>query len=510
MRDERTGVTLSSPHTAGTSEVPGDDESDPLVDTPSPSRRSSRVRRIALYGASRAVTEALLAARGLVLASILGPEAFGVWKLFRIAARYAPLAALGVSRGMEREVTQGDAARGAQRPVEAMAARTTLGFSLVMFTALALLALIASFLVSDRRAALAMRAFAAAVLAEQLLIYGLVYLRARGELRRTARFEILAAAAQLVLTAGPALVWGLRGAFAGFVVACVIPMLLVARRVPHRPALSRVHLQRLLHVGTPVAATLLLGTALTTADRLIVAGVGGMRMLGYYAFAVSIAGLAGTAAWVVRTVTFPHVYGHARDAGHAEALRSYLHGTLVPFARLFPPLLGVFALLIGPAVMLVLPRYAAAIAPARIAIFTGVSAGFASLGAVGMVAADRQRVLPVISGGAVALEIVLSLLALHTGGGLSAVAAAALAAQTGYGVMIVGLVMRTAGIDHPGRTLVRACIPLVWCLAAIWGLGRVLPGNDPASVAAALGVYALLLVPLLPVMRRAVRAAREA
>ena len=45
-------------------------------------------------------------ARGLLLAIVLGPRAFGIWTLFRIFMRYTPLSGLGVQRGLELEIVQ--------------------------------------------------------------------------------------------------------------------------------------------------------------------------------------------------------------------------------------------------------------------------------------------------------------------------------------------------------------------------------------------------------------------
>ena len=42
--------------------------------------------------------------RGIALASLLGPELFGVWSLFRVALRYLGFIAQGLLRGMEVKV----------------------------------------------------------------------------------------------------------------------------------------------------------------------------------------------------------------------------------------------------------------------------------------------------------------------------------------------------------------------------------------------------------------------
>ena len=70
-------------------------------------------------------------------------------------------------------------------------------------------------------------------------------------------------------------------------------------------------------MGLPIALTGIVAMLLLTADRWIVAGWGGATMLGYYAFAGSLATAATALAIVVRTVVFSDVYGEAQAGAAA-------------------------------------------------------------------------------------------------------------------------------------------------------------------------------------------------
>jgi O-antigen/teichoic acid export membrane protein len=443
----------------------------------------------------------LVGARGLLLATLLGPESFGVWALFRLMMRYAPFAALGVYRGLEREAVQDEQPeRPVAPPSSPLAANTTVGFLLAVFVPLAAVTLTASFFVANAQLALGLRVTGAVLVTEPLVLYAFTYLRARGSLRRFAALEIAQAALHLTLAVVLALRWGLAGAFAGFVVASIGSLAILARRVPMRPALDGTRLRRLLAIGFPVVLTMLTTTLLATADRFVVAAYGGTRLLGFYALAVSVAGLAVSLAWVVRTVIFPNVYRQADAEGAGHAIRDHFRTTLLPFARWFPPLLGLGALFIGPAIMLLLPRYAEAVAPARIFIFTGATMGLASLGVLGVVAADMQRRLPLWSALALAINLALSNLAMRSGIGLEGVAAGALISQAVYAVAVVALAAAATGAARPVLLPVRALGPLVLCVLAVFGLGRLFPGTDPVSVAWSVALYLLILVPLGPTL----------
>lgn len=471
-------------------------------------RPQGRLRRILLYGSSRGVTEGLLGARGLLIASILGPEAFGAWTVFRLASRYGGFAELGVLRGLEREVAQERAGPGETGGTGEDAARTTLGFVLGVSWLLALLALLASFLVGDPRLALGMRAFAAAVVAERVWFYGLICLRARGEVRRYAGLEIMHAAAQLLFTGVLALRWGLPGAFAGLVLATGLNAGLVLRHVPRRPMLAWPVLRRVLGIGLPVGVWGIAITAFTTADRWVVVAFGGTTLLGYYGFAVAIAGLASSFGYVIRTVVFPDVYGRAHAASVRLAMREHLHGIILPFAQVYPVLLGALAFGIGPAVGLLVPQYLAAVPAAHLFIFTGATGGLISLAAVGIVAMDHQRHLPMLALGGLVVSATLSILAMSTGLGLAGVAGSALSSQMLLGAVLLWRLARGGEIVRPAWFVARSLLPLAYCATVTTLLTRGLSSTEASTAVLGFAAYLVLLIPLLPLLRRQLRALR--
>ncbi len=484
---------------------------EPDTPTPAPAAKGSGLRHILLYGASRGTVEALLALRGFLLATILGPAAFGGWALFRLATRYAGLGALGVQRGLEYEIVHANATEDGADPRRAeLAGRTTLGFLLIVFGAISAVAIVASLITNDARLAIGMRAFAAGTLAEQVWLYMVTSLRAFGELRRFALNEVWNAVAQLVLTGALAAAVGLSGAYAGFVLATVLSIIVIVRRVPMRPGLSVERLRRLLRIGVPLVLVLAAGQVLTTADRFVVVAWGGTALFGQYAFAIAISRLATAAAMAIRTVVFPRVYEQAAGAGAAAALREHMHRTLVPFAMVFPPVLGVAAIAIGPAVALLEPRYLEAVAPARVFVFTGVTAGIASLTSVGVVAAGAQRALPPFSLLAVLIDVALSAIALRSGLGLPGAAAAALLSQATFAAASLTIMARSGDlVGAAGALRRRALIPLFWCVAIMLVLQQIDDMMTPQSALAGAAAFLLLASPIYPAIIRAVRRARR-
>jgi len=457
---------------------------------------SDRLRKILLYGLSRSATDGLLALRGLLLATLLGPTAFGGWVLFRLATNYCGFARLGVNSGLEFHVARSRGDAGAH--LGTLFWGTALGFVLLVFTSIALVTLGASFLVGDPTLALGMRWFAGAILTEQVWLVGLSYLRAKGDLRRYAVYELTNAALQLAFAAALTPIWGLAGAFASFVLATAVALALLVRILPMAPALSRARLRQMLKIGLPILVSLVLGFTLASADRMIVAATGEMPLLGLYGFAFAIAGIAGSLAWVIRTVVYPDVYASVASDGEGRALRAHLEGTVLPFARVLPLALGLLAVVMGPIISVAVPEYADAVPAARLLMFVGVTAGFERLGALGVVAAQRQRLLPFFSAAALVLNVSGSILALWAGLGLQGVAAAAVISNAAFGIAALVLLARIADVTRPYLLVIRTAYPLLWCAIVVVILSNVRAALGVSYTLVSLAFYLIAVLPLVP------------
>lgn len=454
------------------------------------------------YGASRMVVEGLFAARGVVLASILGPELFGVWALFRMGLRYCGFAGLGILRGLEVEAARAEVAH--QRPYtwrQAYWGRIVAGHTLALYGLISVVAGLAWLWWDEGVASLALLGIALGVLLDRLWMFGLTFLRLAGALSRYAVAELVQAVLQLVLSAVLALAWGVVGAFAGFALAHLAGLVLLSGRAPLLPSWSWKRVLHLVRIGFPVSLAGILSAGLMTVDRLLVGALEGVGALGTYAFAVTLSSLGVASALVVRTVILTEVYGN-RSAEPVQG-GSLLDHSLAAFASMVPPLAGVAALGLAPAIATMLPQYQAAIAVAQIFVFIGVIQGLVNIVVLGIVAASRQGQLPIWGIGAIALNSALCLLALYGGLGLAGVAVAALVTRAIYAGAVV-MVLAAGQLSGGGYAMVAKLLgPSLWCAAVVLGIGYALPVHEPEMLPLALLVYAVAIVPLLPTIARA-------
>lgn len=466
-----------------------------------------QARRIVLYGMTSGIREGLLGLRGVLLAAVLGPSAFGVWTLFRIASRYLGIVELAVRGGLELEASQ--AAASSDRASEIGLGRVVVGFLGLVYGPVGASLLAVSFWVGDPPTRWVLRVLGLSLLAERLWFYGLAFLRSTGSLGRFAVVEVSGAVLHLVIATAFALKWGLPGAFGGFVLAAALSLALLRPAVPLTPAVSKPLLRGMLRVGTPLGLTAALTLGIQTVDRLVVAAFGGTELLGFYALAGSIAGAAASGVLVVRTVVFPDVYRQAGSVGGAPAADRLIQGTIAPFVRVYGALLGLASFAIGPLILGFLPDYVDAVVPARILIFAGATSGLSGLASVGLVAVSRQKTLPGLAALALGFNLVASAWLLHLGLGLTAIAGVALLSRAGFTGAALTVAAAADSRRVARRQVARAMLPLAYGLALVLGLGVVFPRSDWGSALLSAAAYCVLFSPLLLAIWRG-RSARRA
>ncbi|MDX1541035.1 MAG: hypothetical protein R3349_06485, partial [Geminicoccaceae bacterium] len=259
----------------------------------------------------------------------------------------------------------------------------------------------------------------------------------------------------------------------------------------------------------PLSISQFLSTILVTVDRIVVASMLGVAALGIYAFAVALSAAGAALGMTVRTIVFPDLFRQARADDGGTTAATHVDRTVVPFAWLLAPLLGLFALAIGPALAWVLPAFADAAGPARVFVFTGVAQGLVTLGMLGLVAAERQRSLPLITLVAALVNIVLSITALTFGLGLVGLAAAALVCRLGYALSILILASGAHSIRSAARLALQVILPVGSFALLVWLLANALVLTQPGEFGLAMLIYLAATAPvLLLVLARRSGAAR--
>ncbi|MGH7634814.1 MAG: hypothetical protein ACRENC_13850, partial [Gemmatimonadaceae bacterium] len=137
---------------------------------------------------------------------------------------------------------------------------------------------------------------------------------------------------------------------------------------------------------------------------------------------------------------------------------------------------------------------------------TAGAGGITTRGAIGVVAVGRQRIMPMLSACALAINLACSMLAFHEGAGLSVVAGGAVLAQSTIATGVLAIVGSQAG--RPFVLVLRGMLPLAWCVAAVLLVSRLYDPRTLTGGAESVATYLLVLLPISPLMLRGWRSAR--
>ena len=371
------------------------------------------LRDLSLQTTGSYLSTALLLARGLLLARVLGPASLGVYATVGIVIAYSAYADLGMGRVPGREIPL---ALGAGQTRKAEEWRW---YGLVSSTGCALLAAggLAIYVVvrwnslqPDMRFGLLTACLVfvtSALTSEQQVI-----LRAQQRFGRLNALLVLTAAVSLIAGLVGAVLAGVRGVFLGQVVAfaCSAGASLVWGRLPRPMPIRAGSLWRLLKAGIPYAVIMLIGYNLINIDQIMAVTLLGGDALGIYMPVL----YAGTAVFL-----FPNALINATGSrlihrfGQVSTMEAIAGLTWRPVKGLsvVMPVLCTLAWILGPwGIELFLPAYSSAISPLRVYVvgifFLGLNAG---TGQVLFAINKHMYDVPIVAG-CIALNVVLDIL----------------------------------------------------------------------------------------------------
>jgi len=394
---------------------------------------------------SQYLARAVVLVRGVIAASLLGPQGFGGWNALNLILDYGYFAPAGALQGLDvrlpASVERADAL--AARRQMAAAWGVTLAGALV-FSGL-VLALPGS---GARELTGALGPGAAglmlvAALLQLAVLYLASALRAHGRFGAVSRGQSLQALIGGGLGLALLLPWGVWGLIAGWIVGTLVAVALMRAAVPEAPfvpAYGREGLG-LLSAGLPIFGFYALSLLLRSTDRLAFVHAGQVEALGHYSLGLMAAGLVLYAPEAVGFVMFPRIAAAAQGARDPDVTRAELLRAHRILTVLMPLPVALAMLWSGPVIAGVLPEYRDGVPALRLLAFASLLMSVSTLPGYFLLASGFHRRLLAVGTGAVALNAGLVFAAAARDPRPGTVATAALA---GYATFAIGLVTAAA------------------------------------------------------------------
>jgi len=386
-------------------------------------KNSLFVREFLLFSSSTILYQGSRFLTALGAAKILGPGVYGLWNMLNLILTYGRLAHLGVINAMNRDVPLFKGKRDFQRVEEIR--RASLGFmSLSTIVATAGIAVSALF-VKNSMLRSSLQVMALLFLCTQMYVYLQVYLRSDKRFYQMSYQQYVFAAFLPVVTIPLVIVYKLPGFILGQTIAILAVSSLIIVKFIHfnlRPKLDIQESIRLIKVGSPMMAVVLLYSLLTTADRWVIVSFLGVEQLGYYSLAIIVMGFLSLVPMVLAQQIYPRMaetYG--QTSSYTDLKKWIISQTIMALGVTVPLLVGVY--FIFPLIVeRFLPAYMPGITAMKIILigllFLPIAGGFGNF----LKTVDKQLYYMAVQGTAIAMNIGFNMVFVKMGWGINGVA----------------------------------------------------------------------------------------
>ena len=369
-------------------------------------------------------SNALRLVRGLALAKILGPGAFGVWTAMRLTESLSQFLPLGSRSGVLQLASAADGKGEVSRAANLRS--TAAGMSASVGCAIAAVAGAAAFLFAGDETKTAWLVFAVVILGSHIFNFGQVNLRSQRCFKLAGFNQVLLAFLTTIAAIFATRRFGLEGFLIFYALAyfAVFLIMLQRRSAFPVPSLDAATGRDLIHAGFPIMAGQALGLLLWNTDKLLLWWLASTQALGIYAIQASFSSIVLLMPNAIAAVLHPHLRREIGRRSDASVVQPYLTVGSELLALVAAPVVCAAFLALHLPIHWWLTEYTDAVPPGRILMLAAYFSMVGAVPATVLISLSRQRQLCVIRVIALVAGSLTGIIAITTGFGLVGLACA--------------------------------------------------------------------------------------
>ena len=379
----------------------------------------------------------------LIAAKKLGPATWGIWQLLYLILAYSSFIHLGVINGMNREIPVLNG-RGDQQSASLIRA-VSLGFVLASSMLAGLAIFIFALSIDTMTAAVPLRWMPMLLIMYLLHRYLEVYLRSDKLFGHVSLQQLLLAVAFPVIAIPLLSVHELSGYIVGQTIAIGLTCLFIIKISPVclKLRFRLTETIRLLKIGFPIMTAGILYTLMMTVDRVIISTLLTMQQLGYYSLSILVMASLSLIPLVVGQQIFPRMAEAWGRTSKSKELIPWIRRQVFMSISLTAPMVLAAYIILPPIVKHFLVEYTSGITAMKITLVTPLFLGMTSAFGNFLNTVDKQSYLLLFQILAVCLNIVLNIVFIQVGLGITGVAIGTTIAfiihsllLTGFGIFV--------------------------------------------------------------------------
>lgn len=406
---------------------------------------------------------------GLILARLLGPALYGVWKAVQLAGTYSAFSNVGATFGIDRTCPS-LVSRGRLGTYRRLVA-ASLGFNLVLALLLGAAVVALALPMEPGPARTAFLAFALLVVVQPFFQHGEAALNVEKRFGTRAKVTLASTTIRVVASIAAAVTLGLPGVLAVYVAVVAWAAWYMLRRT--RLNLSTRGLlryeaplvRRLIRVGLPITLLVFGEQFFTTIDKWLVLALLGAETMGHYQMAIFPLPILLLVPFALRQVVSMDIYDKFGQTGRLDICRPVFERSVAAIALGVPVVIGAVYFGVPWLVDWFLAEYRVAIAALKlhaILIYPVlmIQTGFA----LAVVARREFPVILALVGGGVAAGALSTASTLWLGGDMLSILAIHGSAWTLFGAAFLYKALRWVGgtPDDAMMRVMRWFIPMIY------------------------------------------------